>query len=160
MQTKVKFVDHIVGKDGIAADTDKVKAIRDLPPPKDVHSVRSFMGMVTQLGKFSPLLAEYSNPIHDLLSNKINFIGVLIKNKHLKKIKCILTETPVLALYDQNRETTLMTDSSSYVTGCVVLQKQDDGEFRPVSYNPRALTPTEQKVFNYRKGSSRGHLLV
>ncbi|XP_053373930.1 uncharacterized protein K02A2.6-like [Mercenaria mercenaria] len=74
----------MVGQDGIAVDPDKVKAIRDLAPPKDVHSVRSFMGMVTQLGKFSPLLAEYSEPIRDLLSSEITVNnGLLMRNDRL-----------------------------------------------------------------------------
>jgi hypothetical protein len=44
------------------------------------------------------------------------------------KIKLTLTNTPVLAHYDPNRETVLMTDSSKYATGSVVLQKQDNGD--------------------------------
>ncbi|XP_053389029.1 uncharacterized protein K02A2.6-like [Mercenaria mercenaria] len=150
-KTQVKFVGHMVGQDGIAVDPDKVKAIRDLAPPKDVHSVRSFMGMVTQLGKFSPLLAEYSKPIRDLLSSKNQFYWGSDQQEAFDKIKCILTETPVLALYDPNRETTLMTDSSNYAIGCVVLQKQDNGEFKPVSYASRALTPTEQRYSTIEK---------
>ncbi|XP_053391116.1 uncharacterized protein LOC128553942 [Mercenaria mercenaria] len=117
----------MVGHDGIAVDPDKVKAIKDLAPPKDVHSVRSFMGMATQLGKFSSLLAEYSKPIRDLLSSTKQFYWCSDQQEAFDKIKCILTETPVLALYDPNMGTTLMTDRSSYATGFVVLRKQDNG---------------------------------
>ena len=36
--------------------------------------------------------------------------------------------SPILALYDQNRETKINADASSYGIGGVVLQKQDDGK--------------------------------
>ena len=142
-QKQVKFVGHLVGQDGVAADPDKVKAIRNLSPPKDIHGVRSFMGMVNQLGKFSPSLANDSKPIRDLLSNKNQFYWGSSQQKAFEKIKVALTNTPVLALYDPNRETMLMTDSSKYATGSVVLQKQDNGEFKPIAYASRAFTPTE-----------------
>ena len=41
--------------------------------PTDVHGVRRFLGMINQLGKFSPLLAEYSKPIPDLLNMNNQF---------------------------------------------------------------------------------------
>ena len=55
----------------------------------------------------------------------------------------MLVSTPILALYDPNKETKINADTSSYGIGGVVLQKQDDGDWKPVSYISRALTPTE-----------------
>ena len=49
---QVKFLGHVISSNGIEVDPDKVKAIADLPPPKNVQEVRTFLGMVNQLSKF------------------------------------------------------------------------------------------------------------
>ena len=42
---KIQYLGHIVFKDGISFDPDKVKAIMGWPVPKDVSDIRSFMGI-------------------------------------------------------------------------------------------------------------------
>lgn len=150
-KAQVKFVGHIVGRDGISADPDKVKAIKNLGAPKDIHGVRSFMGAITQMGKFTPLLAEYSKPIRDLLSTKNHFHWGSDQQEAFEKIKHVLINAPVLALYDPNKDTVVRTDASSYALGVVVLQKQENGDLKPVSYASRSLSPTEQRYSTIEK---------
>ena len=61
------------------------------------------------------------------------------------------TLTPVLALFNPNLDTTLSADASSYGIGAVLLQKQANGERKPVAYKSRALTPTEQRYAEIEK---------
>jgi hypothetical protein len=75
------------------------------------------------LGNFFQSLAGDSKPIRDLLSTKNQFYWGSDQQEAFDKIKLTLTNTPVLAHYDPNRETVLMTDSSKYATGSLVLQK-------------------------------------
>ena len=56
-----------------------------------------------------------------------------------------------MALYDPNLETKINADASSYGIGGVVLQKQEDGEWKPVSYISRALTDTESRYSQIEK---------
>ena len=62
-----------------------------------------------------------------------------------------LTSAPVLALYNSNRETTLSADASSYGLGAVLLQKQPNGELRPVAYASRAMAGVEQQYAQIEK---------
>ena len=41
-QCKVQYLGYTVSQDGISADADKVKAVKDWPTPKNVHEVKSF----------------------------------------------------------------------------------------------------------------------
>ena len=97
-KTAVKYVGHIVSAEGISADPEKVNAIKIMQPPSDVTGVRSFLGMVAQLSKFTPMLAEHTKPIRDLLSTKNQFYWGPYQQKSFDNIKQLLTSTPVLAL--------------------------------------------------------------
>jgi hypothetical protein len=45
-QKQIHYLGHIISKDGIAVDLEKIEAIREWPAPKNVTGVRSFMGLV------------------------------------------------------------------------------------------------------------------
>ena len=66
-------------------------------------------------------------------------------------VKDALTESPALALFDPNLETTVSADASSYGLGAVLLQKQANGERRPVAYVSRSMTPTESRYAQIEK---------
>ena len=55
-----------------------------------------------------------------------------------------LTTTPMLALYDPNKDIKVSADVSSYGLGGLLLQKKSK-EWKPVAYTSRSLTPTEQR---------------
>ena len=46
----VKFLGHVVDRDGIRAHEEKTAAIRGIERPKNVPQLRRFLGMVNQLG--------------------------------------------------------------------------------------------------------------
>ena len=68
--SSVKFLGHIVNKDGIKADPGKMAAILNIKPPQNISELRRFMGLANQLGKFSCHLAHLTHPLRELLSSK------------------------------------------------------------------------------------------
>ena len=136
---------------GVFPDPEKVKAIVNIPTPKNVAEVRSFMGMVNQFNKFTSHMASKSKPLRDLLYKDLACYWGDKQNKAFSYLKKCLTSTPILALYDPKLETKINADVSSYGIGGVVLQKQEDGEWKPVSYISRALTDTESRYSQMEK---------
>ena len=73
-KSQLKFLGHVVNQHVIQADPDKVSAILQMKPPTNITELRRFMGMVNQLGKFSPNYADLTQPIRPLLSKKSSWL--------------------------------------------------------------------------------------
>ncbi len=150
-QSRVKFLGQIVDHLGVRPDPNKISAIQNLRTPSCIGDIRRFLGMANHLGKFSPRLADLTKPLRDLLSNKSHWCWDDTQQQAFEDVKRELSTSPVLALFDPSRETTLSADASSYGLGAVLLQKQPEGEMRPVAYASRAMTPTELRYAQIEK---------
>ena len=131
---RIKFLGHVISSCGIEADTEKLQAIADLPPPQSVQEVRTFLGTLNQLSKFSEHLANKTKSIRDLLHKGNQLTWGSEQQKAFEQIKSDLTRTPVLALYDPNKENKVAADALSFGLGGVILQLQPDNSWRPVSF--------------------------
>ena len=150
-QKSVKFLGHLIDSSGVHPDPDKVQAIIDMQPPTNVHEVRRFLGMVQQMGKFSPNLADKTKPLRDLLSLKNQWAWTEHQQQAFEALKRELSSRPVLALYNPNADTLVAADASSFGLGAVLTQKQDNDEWLPIAYVSRALTPTERRYAQIEK---------
>jgi len=119
--SKSIFLGHVISSSGIEVDSDKLKAIADLPPPTNVQEVRMFLGMVNQLSKFLDHLADKTKSIRELLLKGNQWTLRNAQQKAFEQIKVDLARALVLALYDPNKETKIAADASSYRLVGVVL---------------------------------------
>ena len=60
-QTELKFLGHVLNANGVSPDPEKTRTIANMPAPDNIPGLCRFLGMVNQLGKFSPNLAELTN---------------------------------------------------------------------------------------------------
>ena len=60
-QAQVKYMGHILGKEGISPVKSKLDAIQLAPRPKDVSQLRSFLGMLNYYPKF---IKDFSSKVH------------------------------------------------------------------------------------------------
>ena len=63
MQTEVAFLGHIVGRTGLACDTEKLSAVRNWHEPNRVKAVRQFVGFVGYYRRFVKNFAELADPL-------------------------------------------------------------------------------------------------
>ena len=86
-KSEVKVLGNIVSANGISPDPEKVEAIVNLPAPKNIREVRSFLRMVNHLSKFIEHLADKTKPLRDLLAKKMLGLGVMAKKVYSEKLK-------------------------------------------------------------------------
>ena len=79
------------------------------------------MGMVNQLGKFSPRIADLSKPMRELLSAKRAWKWGPAQEEAFVKVKAELTAHTVLALYDPQANTKNFADAYSHDLGPLLL---------------------------------------
>ena len=132
-RTELKFLGHIVSKEGIHADPDKTAALVNMKPPNNVSELRRFMGMANQMGKFTPRLAELSQPLRELMSTKRQWAWESSQDRAFAQVKEELSKPTVLALYDPQVDTKVSADASSYGLGAILLQSSGS-LWKPVVY--------------------------
>ena len=79
-QGRVKFLGHIVDGSGIQSDPEKVQAIQATKKPTNTSEVRHFLGMINQLAKFAPSLAEKAKPIRVSSASRMHGSGAKANN--------------------------------------------------------------------------------
>ena len=60
---KIQYLGHVVTKEGISVDLEKIKSIEDWPVPKDVTDVQSFMGIIGYYWRFIEGFSRIANLI-------------------------------------------------------------------------------------------------
>ena len=107
--------------------------------------LRCFIGIVNKLRKFSPRLADLTQPLHQLLSKKLGWVWGPAWSKAFSVIKEELTKPTVLALYNAQAPTKVCADTSSYGLGAVIMQ-EISSIWWPIAYASRSMTETEKKI--------------
>ena len=144
-QPEVQYVGFILSEKGTMADPAKVKAITDFPTPSNLTDLRSFFGLVNQLGDFSTGIAEAGDPLRPLLRTKNVFRWEEQHTEAFNKVKETLSSPPILAAYDPSLPTMLQTDASRLKGLGYALLQQHDTKWRLIQCGSRFITETESR---------------
>lgn len=142
---EVSYVGYQVTKDGVKADLKKIEAIQNFPKPNNLTELRSFMGLVNQLGTFSSKISSAAAPLRDLMKIKNDFVWNLKHDEAFLNVRNALVQPPILAHFDPSLPTALHTDASRLNgLGYVLMQKQND-VWKLIQCGSRFLTETESR---------------
>jgi hypothetical protein len=139
--SEVTFAGFLVSASGVRPDPAKVRAIAEFPTPRDVTSVRSFLGLANQLGIFVSDLAAVTDPLRKLLKKNITWIWTPDHQAAFEATKRRLAEPLNVAPFDLRRPTELWTDASSlHGLGYALVQ-----EGRLIQAGSRSLLDAESR---------------
>lgn len=102
--------------------------------------------MVTYCAKFIPNFSELTEPLRELTRKNVPFCWTSRHAKSFNAVKAALTSTTVMAYFDQNKETELITDASPFGVSAILPQKVPGSEQRNVvAYISRSLSDVERR---------------
>ncbi len=109
---QVTDLGHIVSRNGIQPDPDKISAAKDFPVPKKVKDVRSFLGLANYYRRFIHNFAKIAAPLTALLRKNVKFHWTDDCQHAFNTLKMSLVLAPVLSFPDFTLPFELYVDAS------------------------------------------------
>lgn len=138
---EARYVGHLITNSGIKVDLEKVRAMVDMPAPKNVSGVERILGVVQYVAKFNPNLSDVTaslRTLRTLLQQDVKWHWDAPQQESFVRLKQLVSSTPLLRIYDVHKHVQISGDASS--KGVVLLQ---DGH--PVAYSSMALKETQKR---------------
>ncbi|XP_020272350.1 uncharacterized protein LOC109847530 [Asparagus officinalis] len=110
--SEVRFLGHIVSREGIVVDLAQVLAVLDCEPSKSVIEIRSFLGLAGYYRKFIQDFSKITMPLTCLTKNGVQFTWSTECQKAFDTLKAKLTTAPVLTIPSSDRTFVVYTDAS------------------------------------------------
>ena len=144
LQSQVKYLGHIISKEGIQADPEKVKTLVDWEVPKNSTQTLQFLGLANYFRKFIPNFSRLAAPLYQLTKKATTFKLGDEAVLAFQAIKELLISPPLLAFPNPDLPYELISDASLAGCGAVLTQ-----EGRPIAYFSSKFSSAER---NYTTG--------
>ena len=143
---QVSFFGHQWSARGLSPDPKKIAAVKRMELPQDVEMMRSFPGLVNYLNRFSPHLAELSEPLRQICRQNMEFELTESVCVAFSLTKEEISKNVTLPDFNPKCSTTVQTNASKKGLGAVLLQNS-----KPVMFTSRALTGSERNYQNLER---------
>ena len=142
-KTHLDFLGHIIGADGIRVDPKKTAVVQEWPTPKNVHQLRSFLGLSNYFRRFIKNYSSMVAPMTSLLrkDRSVETDWDSSCDAAFREVKTALVTAPVLVAPDFTNpgDFEVHTDASLDGVGAALTQGG-----RPVAFYSRKLTGAER----------------
>ena len=142
-QKQVSFYGHVWSENGISPDPKKIQALKHMEFPPDKETMRSFLGMINYLNRYSALSAHLAAPLSSLTHQATDYKPEKTHMENFQRLKKEISNMEALPYFNTSAETTLQTDASKKGLGACLMQNG-----KVVCYASRSLTKTEQNYQN------------
>jgi hypothetical protein len=115
---------HIVSKEGIAMDADKVKVILEAPASHNDKVLSRFLGQIRWHSRMIRHLADFATPLYAAVHWE-PFSWTEEKEKAFAALKLLLTSALVVQPPDWNREFHVFVDALDIAIGNVLMHKYE-----------------------------------
>uniref|UniRef100_A0A5S6Q9K0 RNA-directed DNA polymerase n=1 Tax=Trichuris muris TaxID=70415 RepID=A0A5S6Q9K0_TRIMR len=147
---EVKYLGHVVSRDGIRADSAKTEAVNNWPKPTSPKELRQFLGLASYYRRFVPSFATIAAPLHKLLTKSSQWSWTSECEASFSSLKAHLTSAPTLPFPDFSLPFILDTDASNTGLGAVLAQNIA-GQERVIAYASRSMSKAGRKYSTTRQ---------
>jgi ribonuclease HI len=118
----------IVSKRGIEANPEKIAAITNMGPIKDLKGVQRVMGCLAALSRFISRLGEKGLPLYRLLRKVERFTWTPEAEEALRNLKALLTNAPILVPPIAGEALLIyVAATTQVVSSAVVVERREEG---------------------------------
>ncbi|MCO5551814.1 hypothetical protein L7F22_005317 [Adiantum nelumboides] len=152
-EDEVILLGHKISQRGIEVDLAKAKALLELPSPKSIKEVTSFMQKVKYMARFIHLASELLHPLQKL-TQQVEFAWSEDLEEYFKSIKIVLSELPTLMPPCWDFPFFVNPSVGVESIGAILLQQDpQSSRMRPMYFTSRVTT-------NIEKGYSEAELMM
>ena len=148
LKTSILYLGYVIQNGEVRPNPGKVYALSSLPAPTTVTQLRQFIGLASYFRKFIPKFSQLLKPLYALTSGSKNITWADRHEKIRQEVISVLTDAPVLMLFDPNYPIELHTDASSEGFGAILMHKVE-GKNRVVEYYSKRTSLTESRYHSY-----------
>ena len=141
---EIDLLGYRVSGAGIHSLPDKTSAIKNLGRPTSPKGVRSFLGMAGYYRTSIPNFADIAIPLVELTKKKSIFHWGTEHQQAFDTLKEALVSSSILAHPKTDEPYRLYTDASDYAIGAILVQEDEHGVERPISYLSHKLLGAEK----------------
>jgi hypothetical protein len=141
---------HIISKKGMEVDKAKVDLISNLPHPKNIRDIRSFLGHAGFYRRFIKDFSKISRPLTNLLAKDVTFVFSSECIKAFETLKNELISAPIIHAPDWSQPFEIMCDASDFAIGAVLGQRIDN-QPHVIYYSSRTLNDAQMNYSTTEK---------
>ncbi|KAK7604945.1 hypothetical protein V9T40_006131 [Parthenolecanium corni] len=150
-RTEVPYLGFIVSDEGIRADPERIQGLLNIPPPKDLRGMQSFLGLVNFYRDHIPGCAIICEPLHRLTHKDTPFAWGELQERSFEMLKSRIAQHILLTHPDFNKPFYVQTDASLYGIGGYVYQLTDENKPVIVAICSRLLNRAERNYGTYER---------
>jgi hypothetical protein len=141
----------IVSKRGIEANPEKIAAVTNMGPIKDLKGVQRVMGCLAALSYFISRLGEKGLPFYRLLRKTERFTWTPEAEEALENLKALLTNAPILVPPAAGEALLIyVAATTQMVSAAIVVERREEGHAllvqRPVYFISEVLSETKDPL--------------
>ena len=134
-KTHLHYLGHRISANGLEPMPEKLEAIKNLAPARNVDEVCQILGLLGYYRLFLPAFANITLPITSLLKKNTPFVWSDKYQLTLEYLKEIFCNKQLLQFLDPNKTYVLYTDASNNAYSGVLCQPvNNDQDIMPVAY--------------------------
>ena len=143
---RIEYVGHVISKEGLSMSKEKIQSVLDFPRPKNMQTLRGFLGLANYFRGFVPNYSHVVAPLHKMTVHdgkrhaKVEWKEEAIKA--FQHVRELISQCPLMYFIDRHSPIHLYTDASDYGVGGALFQLIGE-EMKPISFISKSLSSSQ-----------------
>ncbi len=145
--SEIPFLGYVISNKGVSVSKKRVEELLSMKSPSNIHEVKVYLGAVGFCADYLGMnYAQIAAPLSDLLKDPLrkDFGWTEVHDNAIRELKQLLTNPPILKVFDNSLETSIITDGSVRGVGAV-LQQKHSSTWYPVFYMSKKLSEVQSR---------------